>query len=778
MRLVYIAFGWVAGILLAANNPRPTLVWLALIALAGLATWLAWPNRQQRLMMIALVAFTLGGLRMTGVPTTSPLAEFNNTGGLTIEGVVAAEPDIRDTNSHLRVAVDAVQRAGQRVPTEGLALVRAPRSVAVQVGDRVVATGLLIAPAEFDTFSYADYLGRFGVFSIMQEASVEVLSPAEPSILSGLSAFKARSAQHIARALPEPQAALLTGILLGNESGIAPEIEEAFSRAGAAHVIAISGFNMAILAGVILALLRPTPLSVRISALVAILIIGLYTLLVGANAAVVRAAIMSSLLVIGEAIRRQTYVPASLALVAILMSLLNPTVLWDVSFQLSFFATLGLALYVQPLQNPIRRVLSRWLPRGFTSFIAEPLIVTLAVQITTLPLIILYFNRLSLVVVLTNLLIVPVQAMLLILGLLATLLAFVAPPLAQILYWYDLVFLSWTIEIVRHLANLPFADVVFHVDPRLIVLYYVILLGVALMQATQPAWVRHVGRLIRHRAITYATLLSGTATVLLIGATFFSRPDSRLHLWLLDVGHSHAVLLQTPGGAQMLVDGGRFPSRLLTALGDRLPFYDRTIEVLALTQPDPNEYSALPAVLNRYDVGVVLTNGQPNLNNEYANLQAQFAAHSVVQVQAGYTLAFDDGVQLEVLHPQSPPDISNSLNAVGLVLRVTFGETSFLITGDISPVAQQELLVNGRWPLANVLVLPQHGGARTLDSAFLEAVQPQVVLVQADAANRIGDPDPDTLLLVGDRPVYRTDTQGALHLWTDGTQLWVQPARR
>jgi competence protein ComEC len=514
----------------------------------------------------------------------------------------------------------------------------------------------------------------------------------------------------------------------------------------------------------------------RWAATAGIVVIIVYTLFVGANAAVIRAAIMSSLLVVGKLFRRKTYVPASLAFVALLMSAINPTVLWDISFQLSLFAVLGLTLFVDPISKAFNYILYRILPRSTaptaSSFLAEPLAVTLAAQITTLPLIVLYFGRLSLTSVVVNLLIIPAQAPLLIIGGLATLLAWL-PGLAQLLYWFDLIFLSWTISIVRLFARLPFADVEFHVDPRLVALFFAILIGGSLMRATQPAWALSLGRLIRQRAVVAATVLAGLSTFVLIGAVALSRPDNALHVWFLDVGHSNAVLVQMPRGAHMLVDGGRFPSRLLTAIGDRLPFTDREIEVLVITQPDEFDIGALTAVLQRYDVGLVLRNGQPNMSDSFLQLQDMLAAHEVVSVRAGYTIETNDGIRLEVLHPQQQPSLDDNFDDNTLVMRLTYGEVSFLLTSDLSVEGQTTLLEAGQWPLASVMQLPRRGAQRSLDTDFLDAVQPQAVVIQTDPANPRGDPHPDVLALLENVPIFRTDEGGTIHFWTDGSALWV-----
>ena len=781
MRLVYAALGWCAGILLAANAEQTSLtplVWLVLAALSLLVVWLWWQDVTSRGLAVLLVMLALGALRLSLHPTTSDIARYNNLGGLTIEGLVVDEPEVRDDRIQLRLQAETVTRAGSTYPTQGVVLVYAPRLREVNYGDRISATGELTTPAQYDTFSYADFLAREGVFSLMRNGAIEVTARDRGNPLyAALLSLKQQSQRAIQAAMPEPQAGLLNGILLGNERGIAPEVAEDFNAVGAAHVVAISGFNMVILSGVITRLLDRVGLRKRYAALIGIVVIALYTLFVGANPAVVRAAVMSSILVIGQAIRRKTFVPASLAFVVLVMSLHNPTVLWDVGFQLSFFATLGLALYAEPLTRWFDRFLYRLLPgrlaRTTGRFLSEPLIVTLAAQITTLPLIVVYFGRVSLVFVFVNLLIVPPQAALLILGLVATMLVFVSPAAAQILYWFDMLLLAWTIGIVRFFAEIPFAQVEFYADPRLVALYFVVLLGAAMIQATQPDWSLRLRRVIRQRAVTSAVLFAGVLTAVLLLSIFLSRPDGRLHLWLLDVGHSNAVLIQTPRGAQILVDGGRFPSRLLTAIGDRMPFYDREIEVLVLTQPDVFEYGALPAVLERYDIGVALTNGQANLSEDFAAFQSQLAQHEVLTVRAGYTLTLDDGVRLEVLHPQAAPPTGANPDDHVLTLRVQYGESRFLLTADLSSEGQQMLLEGGQWPLAAVMQMPQHGATRSLNKMFLEAAQPQVVILQSDPTNLRSDPDADTLALLNDTPLYRTDDGGTIHLWTDGSAVWV-----
>lgn len=776
MRLVYITMGWVCGVVLASS--MDTLSWAVLAGLMLVGVVIGWGSERYRIFNIALLMLALGGLRASLVPTTSDVAAYNLSGGLTIEGVIIDAPDVRDNRVQFRINTETVTRIGQTVETSGLVLVRAPRTTDVAYGDRVAVTGLLITPGEFDTFSYADFLARQGVYSIMTNAAVEVVSSGHGSTFySTIYDLRRQANDLINDALPEPSAGLLTGILLGNERGISPELADDFSRVGASHVVAISGFNMVIIAGVVMALLNPGEKKRPWTAIIGLTVIGLYTIFVGANAAVLRAAVMSGVLIIGQAINRKTYVPASLAFVALGMSFFDPDVLWDISFQLSFFATLGLALYVDPMSKRFDALLFRLFPaptaRGLSSVLSEPLIVTIAAQILTLPLIILYFERLSLVALLVNLLIIPVQAPLLLFGGLATIIAFAVPVLAQVIYWIDMVLLSWTIGVVRVFADLPFADTEFRVDPRWITLYFVVVIGWALMQATQPDLWRDLARHVRRRAVLTTVLISGLGLAVLMVAVAFARPDDKLDVWFLDMGHSNAVFIETPGGAQILIDGGNFPSRLLTALGDRMPFVDREIDVLIVTQPDEFDTGALPSVLARYDVGVALMNGQPNQTDSFIQLQEALSDTQIIDIRAGYSVEFDDGVVLDILHPTTPPELGDALNEGVLVMRLIYDEVSFLLTGDISREAQAEMLLDARWQTSTVMQLPQHGTVRSLDADFVSAIQPQAIVLQSDPANRRGDPHGDVLALLGDTPILRTDDAGTVHLWTDGRDLWT-----
>jgi competence protein ComEC len=442
MTLFALALVWLLGIGLGAQIPLTTGQWMILAALALAARWLLRRGRSALVFGGLLVLFA-GAARFQSnlrPPAPDDVRWLNESAqAVQLTGVVADYPDVRDAYTGLRVRVQQVELDGEPRPAQGLVLVYAERSGGWAYGDVVEALGRLETPPEFPDFSYRDYLARQGVHSQMPRAGVTRLASNHGNpVLQRLYAYRA-NAQAVLRALvPEPEASLLSGILLGIESGIPPDLRQAYNATGTAHIIAISGFNIAIIAG-LFGRFFTRWLGARRGTLAAVLGIDVYTVLVGAGASVVRAALMAGLALAAQRLGRQGDALAGLGAAAIGMTLVNPYTVWDVGFQLSFGATLGLVLYAEPLKAALIRTLSRWVTGERAAQIAGPageyVLFTLAAQVTTLPLTAAYFHRLSLVAWVANPLVLPAQPAVMVLGGLATIAGSVWLPLGRPLAW-------------------------------------------------------------------------------------------------------------------------------------------------------------------------------------------------------------------------------------------------------------------------------------------------------------------------------------------------------
>ena len=787
MTLVYLTLAWLAGIALAKaiNLPWQVLPVLGLAAFLGLLLWRE--NARVRLGAACGLMLALGaGRLLLAAPRfdETSLATYNDVGWVTLEGVVVGEPDEREHYTNLRVRAERLTLPdGAELQVEGVALVKADRYPEHHYGDRVQVEGVLETPPVFEEFSYKEYLARQGIHSLIRRAQVTLLAGNQANPLAyHLFAFKRRAQSTIAGILPEPQAALLTGILLGVETGIPAVLMDDFSATGTTHIIAISGFNITIVSGIFAGVARRL-FGQRRAIGVAIAGVVVYTIFVGASAAVVRAAVMGILYLLALHLGRATYAPASLAAAAFFMTLLDPYVLWDAGFQLSFAATIGLVLYTEPLERIFERTLARITSaeraQKTVGLISEALLVTLAAQITTLPIILAYFGRLSLVTLLTNFLILPAQAYLMVTGGLAALLGLVFRPLGQVVGWVAWVFLTYTIEVVRLTAQVPFASVPVQMESWMVWGYYALLAGLTWWLARPREQRRELWSRFSSRLETKA--LIGAAAILLVLAVFAWRslPDGRLHVVFLDVGQGDAIFIQTPSGKQVLVDGGPSETALLSQLGRQMPFWDRMLDVMVLTHPESDHVTGLVAVLERYRVDTVIFRDQEHESEVYERwLQLLGAEGAVVyQGEAGLRLTLDEGLDMTILHPgaELPGDANNN----SVVTRLTYGQVSVLLTGDIEAEVEHRLVGAMREsPLqSTVLKAAHHGSCSSTTQEFLNAVGPEVVVISVGADNRFGHPCAEVLERLEYVPVYRTDERGAVELISDGAQVWVETER-
>ncbi len=262
-----------------------------------------------------------------------------------------------------------------------------------------------------------------------------------------------------------------------------------------------------------------------------------------------------------------------------------------------------------------------------------------------------------------------------------------------------------------------------------------------------------------------------------------SRPDGRLHVYALDIGQGDAILVVTPNGRRMLVDGGPSPSAVLDQLGRRFAPWDRRLDVVVLTHPDADHVGGLPAVMEGYRVAHVLDPGLeaggPDAEAWRAVTAAVVATGAEVHLaRAGGSVVLDEavGVRADLVWPPEPPftETERLTNDNSVVLRLRYGVVSFLLTGDLETPAEAALLRRGVDLRAPVLKAGHHGSATSTSDPFLAAVAPWLALISVGADNRFGHPAPETLERLATIPVWRTDQRGTVEVITDGSAVWVR----
>ncbi len=469
MILLWLSGAWLLGVLAGALAPgSPTglavpVYGLALAAGGGLV--LGWRNPWMRLGAAAVVVALLGLSRtLVALPPTVPppgslrsynvpAAKARGAPTVTVRGLVRDEPTLNNAHTALLVRLDAADLrpagANPPIPAPGGLLALVNRFTAVHRGDRVAVSGVLQDAPTFPDFDYRAYLLRQDLGSYMRQAQITVLeSEADRSPLTTLERGRREAGARLARLLPEPQAGLLRGILLNQRQALDPALAAAFATTGLTHIIAISGSNLTILVGIVFWLTRRW-LGAKGAAALALATIGLYTLFVGADPPVVRAAIMGGLALVGLALGRATHAWTLLGAAALSMTLLNPLWVLDASFQLSFAAMVGIIGLAPTLLIHLRRV-----PPG----LRETLAATLAAELCTYPLLAYYYDYISLIGTLTNLLAVLLPPFIMITGALTLLGGALWLPLGRVLAVLCWVPLTVLITIVQTAATVPWAS--------------------------------------------------------------------------------------------------------------------------------------------------------------------------------------------------------------------------------------------------------------------------------------------------------------------------------
>ncbi len=791
MTLPYLTAAWLAGIAIGREINVSWWLWLVFATLSLLGILLSRRNLRWRMAFGCSLLFMLGAARLHGaLPRIDEhnVASYNDQGYVAVRGLIVEAPDRRDTQINLTIQAETITPPeGEQQAVNGLVLVQAPLVGDYHYGDRVVVEGELRTPPEYESFSYRDYLALQGVHSIMQYVQIDVIAESQGNPLrTAMLDFRAETHRIIKRLLPDPQASLLAGILLGIESGISPEVRDAFNAAGTTHIIAISGSNLAILAGLLLNMSRRV---IKERWAVAVTIVGIlaYTIFVGGDPAVVRAAIMVTLGLVATQLGRQTWGLTSLSFAALLMTAIHPLTLWDMSFQLSFMATLGLILYTEPLQIWLEKGLSRLFlanrARQIVALLSDAFIVTIAAQITTTPLMAYHFGRLSLFSLPANLLIIPLQTPLMVLGGISVLAALIIWPVGQMLAWGSWLFLSLTIWVAQLFARLPHASMeVNTLSPLSIWGIYGLMLGLTVL-ASGPEDVRTRRWTWLKQAFTTKAMAGvGMIVATLLMIATISLPDGRLHVSFIDVGPGVATLIETPSGRHILIDAGGSGRKLSAALGNELPFWKRQLDLLILTQPTSSHTSGLSTLLERYHFDAVLTNGMRGKSDQtdglWSTLDAQGAQEATAQ--PGMVVKVGDGVTLTVLHTQTGlPTSDQDEPGEPIILMVGYADARFLLADNLTPEGEA-ILLRTAWMLdATVLQVPRSGHQSTSSEAFLAAASPQVSVLSIDTGNRSGLPDVEMLALLESMSgqVYRTDHSGTLYLITDGHRFWSRTSR-
>ncbi|MDI9570044.1 MAG: DNA internalization-related competence protein ComEC/Rec2 [Pseudomonadota bacterium] len=803
----------------------PLLLTLIVICLCLLACMIR-KGSKAALFFLSGAFLIVGWLQMNlylyGAPTGDHVANLLGDEPVTITGIITEAPLRLPEKTDLVVAAMTISdhEGGDR-PCRGKVLLgyRGGRDFAY--GDAVIARTRLRRVRNFQNpggYDYERHLRFQGILArgfIADDSRIALLRRGLGNPLRRrLEEARERIRVFVDSRAPFPEREIIKACVLGDQQGIPREIREAFSKTGVSHIIAISGFNMGLVAFfsifLVRSLLRRFPYLLlrfemdRVAVLFAIPPVLLYTFIAGAGMSVLRATLMILAFMIALIAVRNRDLYNTLAMAALIVLVFHPPALFDISFQLSFAAVAAILFLAPrltallPRPTPSDQEKAPLLPRLLGRLRRQTalfLIVSLSAMIGTMPLIALYFNRISLVAFPANMVIVPI------LGILAVPAALAAalflpwlPPLANLCLDLAGMLVMTSLACNDFFASPSWASRYLTTPSILeITAFYLLVYTVASLSPSPGPPEAAKARVLvaappwRHYALAVLILFFLVNGLLLHEK---GRHGGMLSATAIDVGQGSSTLVRFPGDKVMLIDGGGFPNSVFD-VGKFIvaPYLWReridAIDIVVLTHPHPDHFHGLLFILRNFSIGEVWTNGDRAISPEYQEFEGSIRERNIPCRRRGTRdePVVLDGVRIEFLNPESlgqdePPGGSHEdANDRSLTMRMTFGGVSFLFTGDISGVTEEAIVSRSGDISSALLFAPHHGSGNSNTSRFLEAVKPTAAIISAGYDNPFHLPHPEALARIrkAGAKIYRTDLQGMIRAATDGRELEISP---
>ncbi len=561
------------------------------------------------------------------------------------------------------------------------------------------------------------------------------------------------------------QAPLARALLLGDRGGLDAEFQAQARLIGVAHVLAVSGLHVGFIAALLLGLLKLLPIAAGMRASLVILMLTGYVALTGSPPSVDRAVIMASLYLWGRSIQRSVNPWNMLAAAALISLLLDPRSLFTPGFQLSFAAVAGIIAFYPRIRAALAATAAGAFMLGAQPlrFITGLMIMTITAQLGSLPVVLHWFYQLPLLGLGANLLVVPLAGLAITSASVALLLDPLLPTLAGLAGSLAGLFLAGMQWIVAALAAGPVPLMITGRPPIWVSV------AIAAGLVTLPAFLR-MQPARRPFRLALLALLPFT-----LWAWQGALRPPRLEVTVLDVGQGDAIHVALPDGRHLLLDAGPRQEEWDAGRMIVLPYLTAvgvsSLELAIISHPHADHAGGLEALLKGLRIGAIRQPPLTVAGTLYTQALA-VAAEQGVPVQtwvAGDRLQLG-AVELQILAPDSLLAGNLGANEGSLVIKLSYGETSLLLTGDIERQAERRLLAYGPLLHSDWLKTAHHGGARSSSRALLEMIQPARAVVSVGRYNPYRHPDPGALgrLAAAGATVYRTDQAGAVTLISDG----------
>lgn len=712
------------------------------------------PDKPRRRALLCCMGMALGMLWTSGYDrlVLDPVRRLDDT-TIILTGTVTDWPEGTDYGVKVRIRAQ-LPEGGH---TDALLYMDALYAD-LEPGDTVTTVAHCSFSGENGLGQAVDYNTAKGLFLVATAYGEAEITRPERLPVSAIPARAMRKLQQgIGAAFSGRTRTLVCALVTGNRAELEPLLTAGLKRTGMSHMVTVSGMHLAILAGLLTLLLGHNK---RLTSLVSIPLIVFFVMMIGSHPSAVRAAVMLILLQLAPLLGREGDTPTSLMLALFLLLAHNPYACVDIGLQLSFGAVAGIALFAQKLQERMTARLKpakgvKILYHAVVRAVAAVLAVTLGAQVFTVPLTAYYFDTVSLISPLANVLCAWSVSALLLLGVVVGCLGMVVPGVAAVLALLAVPAGEYFHWVVTTLAQVSFAAI--PARPELYRLWLIFVYLLLALAFVLPGKKR-------------ALMPCGAALLTLAAAIFCTTAllrTSSVQVDVLDVGQGQSVLLRCEDRFVLVDCGGDSYQNPGDIAADRLlSFGEDALDILILTHYHDDHANGVPELLDRMNVKCIAlpdVEVESELRQQILTLAGQKNIE-VLFVREDTIMELGGGV-LTVYPPLGEKDA----NELGLAVLYSAGQQDVLITGDMNAEVEQELLKYADLPDVEVMVAGHHGSKYSNCAQLLEAVRPEFAVISVGAYNRFGHPTAEALerfRSVG-AEIYRTDMMGTVTLVAD-----------
>lgn len=627
--------------------------------------------------------------------------------------------------------------------------------------ERISAPG---NPGEFDQ---QQYYACQKIYYFMKNAVVQKKSRSYSRYGQALTELRERIAETLQKAAGD-KAGIYQAMLLGEKSGLDEDVKMRYQMAGMIHILAISGLHISVLGMGLFSLLKKLSLGNVPAGLISLCVILQYGMLTGSSVSAMRAVSMFVLAIGARILGRSYDLLTALAVSAILLLLDTPAYLYSSSFLLSFGAVAGLGS-MAPALNRLIESENPWV---------KTLISSLAVQLMTLPVVLRIYGEVSILGIALNLIVLPTVSVVLVCGLCCSLVGVFSIFAAGLVRFPGNLLLVIYEKLCILAGEFPFCTWIGGA-PEIwkCGVYYVVLAGgIRGILILHGKW-ENDGMKIRQKGMLLSVVL---ISVLFLGF----RQRNYLSVTCLDIGQGDAIVIQIPGGKNIMVDGGS-SSKKNTAAGQLLPYLKNqgisVVDAILLSHTDIDHISGVQELMDLKEkhlttlrIKYLLLPDWKNPEPVYDELEAKAkrCGISVLKLHQGQKLQFGDAT-IEILSPEPGAEGTNP-NEEGLVMELCYGKFRGLFTGDIGEETEKKILP--RLDDVDFLKVGHHGSRYSSCQEFLDRIQPEAAVISCSESNTYGHPSPETIKRLeqnGIKTMY-TMKSGAVTVSTDGGHMWLE----